>query len=117
MNIINKLMHHETQVIASVFSNITDITDIEDINNNIAKHIDKEYKDNNIFNGLMVNIAEEFNNNIENFKNASDIDKFKKNIQKKYKYTISNAEFIKIYKHLNLENQQLRNIITKKKCK
>ena len=90
-------------------------TDIEDIHKYV--HIDKEYKNNSIFNGLLENIAEEFKNNIDSFKTTNDIDKFKKNIQKLYKYTISNAEFIKIYKHLNLEDQQLRNLITKKKCK
>jgi len=88
--------------------------DIEDI---VEVHKEKEYKENSIFNGLLVNITAEFEENIENFKTSNDIDKFKKNIQKKYKYTISNAEFIKIYKNLNLENQQLRNLITKKKCK
>jgi len=88
-------------------------TDIEDIHRNDHK----EYKESIIFNGLHENITLEFEKNIDNFKTISDIDKFKKNIQKKYKYTISNAEFIKIYKKLNLENQQLRNLITKKKCK
>ena len=88
-------------------------TDIEDIHRNDHK----EYKESIIFNGLQENITLEFKENIENFKTISDIDKFKKNIQKKYKYTISNAEFIKIYKNLNLENQHLRNLITKKKCK
>jgi histone acetyltransferase (RNA polymerase elongator complex component) len=89
--------------------------DIEDIHIHSNNH--KEYKDNSIFNGLQESITAEFENNIENFKTTSDIDKFKKSIQKKYKYTLSNAEFIKIYKYLNLENQQLRNLITKKKCK
>lgn len=88
--------------------------DIEDI---VEVHKEKEYKESSIFNGLLENITAEFEENIENFKTSNDIDKFKKNIQKKYKYTISNAEFIKIYKNLNLENQQLRNLITKKKCK
>jgi ELP3 family radical SAM enzyme/protein acetyltransferase len=94
---------------------IEDIEDIAKKHHHI--HKDKEYKDSSQFNGLLESIAEEFKNNIETFKTTSDIDKFKKNIQKKYKYTISNAQFIKIYKHLNLENQQLRNLITKKKCK
>ena len=89
--------------------------DIEDIHRDVHKEMG--YKENSLFNSLIESIAAEFENNIENFKTTSDIDKFKKNIQKKYKYTISNAEFIKIYKHLNLENQQLRNLITKKKCK
>ena len=87
--------------------------DIEDIH----KNDHKEYKENGIFNSLMESIANEFENNIDNFQTIGDIDKFKKNIQKKYKYTISNSEFIKIYKYLNLDNQQLRNLITKKKCK
>ena len=91
--------------------------DIEDIANIIEVHKEKEYKESSIFNGLLENITAEFEENIENFKTSNHIDKFKKNIQKKYKYTISNAEFIKIYKNLNLENQQLRNLITKKKCK
>ena len=90
-------------------------TDIEDIHKHI--HKDKEYKENSIFNGLLECLAEEFKDNMDTFKTTSDIDRFKKGIQKKYKYTISNAEFIKIYKYLNLDNQQLRNLITKKKCK
>lgn len=103
------------KTVANIFSHYpTDHPkDIEDIHRNDHK----EYKDNSIFNGLQERIAEEFENNMENFKTTSDIDKLKKIIQKKYKYTISNAEFIKIYKYLNLENQQLRNLITKKKCK
>jgi ELP3 family radical SAM enzyme/protein acetyltransferase len=103
------------------------ITDIEDIANAAHashashtidhQHIHKEYKDNSVFNGLLECLAEEFKNNMDTFKTTSDIDKFKKGIQKKHKYTISNAEFIKIYKYLDLDNQQLRNLITKKKCK
>jgi ELP3 family radical SAM enzyme/protein acetyltransferase len=106
------------------------IADIEDIAANApAKHashtdiatehhhIHKDYKNNSIFNGLLESIAEEFKNNMDTFKTINDIDRFKKGIQKKYKYTISNAEFIKIYKYLDLDNQQLRNLITKKKCK
>jgi len=101
------------------------ITDIEDIVSNATlethttehHHINKEYKDNNVFNGLLECLAEEFKNNMDTFKTTNDIDRFKKVIQKKHKYTMSNAEFIKIYKYLNLENQQLRNLITKKKCK
>ena len=103
------------------------ITDIEDIANAAHathathtvehQHINKEYKDNSVFNGLLECLAEEFKNNMDTFKTINDIDRFKKGIQKKHKYTISNAEFIKIYKYLDLDNQQLRNLITKKKCK
>lgn len=91
-----------------------DIGDIEDIKG-IRK--DTGYKESSIFNGLMESIADEFKNAMDGFATVGDIDRFKKGIQKKYKYTVSNAEFIKIYKHLQLENQQLRNLITKKKCK
>ena len=59
--------------------------DIEDI---VEAHKDKEYKESSIFNRLLENITTEFEENIENFKTSSDIDMFKKNIQKKYKYTI-----------------------------
>ena len=95
------------------------IGDIEDIQvpSLAHTHTDNGYKASSVFNGLLERIAEEFKNNIESFTTTSDIDKFKKGIQKKYKYTVSNAEFIKIYKYLNLENQQLRNLLTKKKCK
>jgi ELP3 family radical SAM enzyme/protein acetyltransferase len=103
------------KAVSNLFSYSSKDIDIEDIHIHCNDH--KEYKDNTIFNGLQESIAVEFENNIENFKTTGDIDKFKKSIQKKYKYTLSNAEFIKIYKNLNLENQQLRNLITKKKCK
>ena len=99
------------------------IGDIEDIQvpslalAHTHTHTENGYKTSSVFNGLLERIAEEFKNNIESFTTTSDIDKFKKGIQKKYKYTVSNAEFIKIYKYLNLENQQLRNLLTKKKCK
>ena len=103
------------KAVSNLFSYSSKDIDIEDIHIHCNDH--KEYKDNTIFNGLQESITVEFENNIENFKTTGDIDKFKKSIQKKYKYTLSNAEFIKIYKNLNLENQQLRNLITKKKCK
>ena len=103
------------KAVSNLFSYSSKDIDIEDIHIHCNDH--KEYKDNTIFNGLQESITVEFENNIENFKTTGDIDKFKKSIQKKYKYTLSNAEFIKIYKYLNLENQQLRNLITKKKCK
>jgi len=111
MNIIKSFSNLSSYFISSEPNVLT--KDIEDIHLNDHK----EYKESSIFNSLMESISNEFEDNIDNFKTISDIDKFKKNIQKKYKYTISNAEFIKIYKYLNLENQQLRNLITKKKCK
>ena len=85
------------------------LRDIEDVRGG--------YKENSKFNGIMESVAEEFKNAMDGFATVGDIDRFKKSIQKKYKYTLSNAEFIRIYKHLHLDNQQLRNLITKKKCK
>jgi len=121
MNILKAAAYTVSNLFSYSQNDIKDIKDIENIEDIENTHIHcnnhKEYKDNSIFNGLQESITVEFENNIENFKTNSDIDKFKKNIQKKYKYTLSNAEFIKIYKYLNLENQQLRNLITKKKCK
>jgi len=118
MNILKAAAYTVSNLFSYSQNDIKDIENIEDIENtHIHCNNHKEYKDNSIFNGLQESITVEFENNIENFKTNSDIDKFKKNIQKKYKYTLSNAEFIKIYKYLNLENQQLRNLITKKKCK
>jgi len=111
MNIIKSLSKIFSYSIEELSPKI--VADIEDIHCN--NH--KDYKENHIFNQLMEKIACEFESNIENLKTNNDIDKFKKDIQKKYKYTISNAEFIKIYKYLNLNNQHLRNLITKKKCK
>jgi len=96
---------------------MTDVFDIEDIEGIKGIHKDTGYKDNSIFNGIMESVAEEFKNAMDGFATVGDIDRFKKGIQKKYKYTLSNAEFIRIYKHLQLDNQQLRNLITKKKCK
>lgn len=89
--------------------------DIEDIG--IVHHKNGGYKESSIFNGLLESVAGEFKNAMDGFATVCDIDRFKKGIQKKYKYTISNAEFIRIYKYLQLDNQQLRNLITKKKCK
>ena len=91
------------------------VNDIEDIG--IVHHKNGGYKESSIFNGLLESVAGEFKNAMDGFANVGDIDRFKKGIQKKYKYTISNAEFIRIYKYLQLDNQQLRNLITKKKCK
>ena len=85
MNIIKSfseifLYHKELPELITT-SNIT--TDIEDICYVNKEHKDKEYKENSVFNGLLESLSEEFDNNIEAFKDVSDIDRFKKNIQKK----------------------------------
>jgi ELP3 family radical SAM enzyme/protein acetyltransferase len=54
---------------------------------------------------------------ISNIKNSEDLQKFRKYIQRQYKFVISNCHLIKVYNHLNLNDINLKNIITKKKCK
>ena len=68
------------------------IGDIEDIQvpslalAHTHTHTENGYKTSSVFNGLLERIAEEFKNNIESFTTTSDIDKFKKGIQKKRKH-------------------------------
>lgn len=83
--------------------------DIEDI-----KNVSKKFKDNFT--------SEQWNNLVEEFKNAEiinkeDYDKFKQMFQRKYKFTITKANLIRVYNHLKLNNPYLKSIITKKKSK
>lgn len=80
------------------------ITDIEDIQG-YPKAVIKE------------EIIEEFAKHKDQIKSKADLEKFKKRIQKEYKHTLSNAELIKIYNILNIEDLGLKKLITKKKCK
>ena len=52
-----------------------------------------------------------------NIINNQELQKFRKYIQREYKFVISNCHLIKVYNHLNLHDINLKNIITKKKCK
>ena len=56
-------------------------------------------------------------NNYLNFKTNNDIHKFQKYIQRNYKITLSKANLIIFYNYLNLNNLNLKNLITKKKNK
>lgn len=80
------------------------ITDIEDIQTYPRSDIKEE-------------IIEEFAKHKDKIRSKADLEKFKKRIQKEYKHTLSNAELIKIYNILNIEDLELKKLITKKKCK
>lgn len=53
----------------------------------------------------------------EDFKNITDVEKFRLNIQRKYKIVLSKPDLITIYNNLNIDDINLKNIITKKKQK
>ena len=54
---------------------------------------------------------------ISKIHSKEDLNKFQKYIQRKHSMVVSNCHLIKIYKHLKLDNINLKNIITKKKSK
>ena len=87
------------------------ITDIENLkHSNTHKDI--------VFNDKEFNIIKnEFENNYLNFKTNNDIHKFQKYIQRNYKITLSKANLIIFYNYFNLNNLNLKNLITKKKNK
>ena len=85
-----------------------EIQDIEEIN------LTNRYKDSFTKDQWSV-LIEEFQK--ANLKNNKDLKIFQKYIQRKYKIVISNCHLIKIYNYLKLNDVNLKNIITKKKCK
>src|SRR5210317_1819532 len=53
----------------------------------------------------------------EDFKNITDVEKFRLSIQKKYKIVLSKPDLINIYNQLNLNDENLKNLIIKKRQK
>lgn len=90
---------------SSCMSPSTQVKDIEDV---ITHKPPSEIKQ---------EIIDEFYNHKDEIKNKDDLEKFKKNIQRSYKITLSHSDLIKIYNNLNLDDIALKTIITKKKCK
>tara|TARA_B000000475_G_scaffold272261_1_gene272992 strand:+ start:34687 stop:36384 length:1698 start_codon:yes stop_codon:yes gene_type:complete len=86
--------------------------DIEDILKHNNNHKNKIFKTDD-----WNNLIQEFNYYSATFKNNNDIFKFFKIIQKKYKITLSKADLIKFYNFLNLNDNNLKNLIIKKKQK
>jgi len=92
--------------------------DIENIVENKKKNIIKHQNDykNTIYTEEEYNIvSKELIENIENIQNDKDVIKFQKDIQKKYKISLSKSNLIYFYKSLNLNNSNLKKLITKKK--
>jgi len=88
------------------------LNDIE----NLIKH-DNNHKDKTFNEQDYKIISEEFLDNIDNLKSNRDIIIFQKNIQKKYKITISKCNLMFFYNSLKIENIMLKKLITKKKNK
>ena len=86
--------------------------DIEDILKHNNNHKNKIFNTDD-----WNNLIQEFNYYSATFKNNNDIFKFFKIIQKKYKITLSKADLIKFYNFLNLNDNNLKNLIIKKKQK
>ena len=93
--------------------NIEDIKDINDINDIEDIEDIKDIKDIND----IEDITSEFIIFFNNIYTKESIYKFQKYIQKKYKKTLSNCDFIKIYNKLDLKDLDLKKLITKKKQK
>ena len=96
--------------------NDIDIENIVEKKHAIIKHYN-DYK-NTIYTEKEYNIvSKELINNIENIQNDKDVIKFQKDIQKKYKISLSKSNLIYFYNSLNLNNINLKKLITKKKSK
>jgi ELP3 family radical SAM enzyme/protein acetyltransferase len=88
------------------------MNDIEDVIKHNNNHKNKCFNTND-----WNNLINEFNNDYINFKTNNDIIFFLKKIQKKFKITLSKADLIKLYNNLNLTNNNLKNLLIKKKQK
>ena len=75
------------------------------------------HKNNNYSTEIWDNLLNEFKKNYMLFETHKDVLIFKKNIQKKFKITISNCDLIKLYNTLNIDNLKVKDLITKKKQK
>lgn len=96
---------------------MTSIVDIENIvENKINKH-SNNYK-NTIYTDEDYNIiSKEFMDNINRIITSNDVIKFQKYMQKIYKITLSKSNLIYFYNSLNIDNKNLKKLITKKKSK
>jgi len=91
--------------------------DIENVvENKINKH-SNNYK-NTIYTDEEYDIiSKELISNINKIHNNNDVIIFLKHMQKKYKISLSKSNLIFFYKSLNLDNNNLKKLITKKKSK
>jgi ELP3 family radical SAM enzyme/protein acetyltransferase len=91
--------------------------DIENIvENKINKH-SNDYKNTTYTDEEYNIVSKELIDNIDNIRSNNDVIKFQKDMQKKYKISLSKSNLIYFYKSLNLDNNNLKKLITKKKSK
>jgi ELP3 family radical SAM enzyme/protein acetyltransferase len=83
--------------------------DIEDIN---KQHKKKTFHE-NIWQNLLTNFKSEY----ETFETKKDVIMFQKNMQRKYKISLSNCDLVKLYEELHIDNTKIKNLIIKKKQK
>lgn len=83
--------------------------DIEDIN----KQHKKKTFDENIWQNLLNNFKSQY----ETFETKKDVIIFQKNMQRKYKISLSNCDLVKLYEELKIDNIKIKNLIIKKKQK
>lgn len=59
-------------------------------------------------------IISEFQNQNQNIIDVRSLEKFQKSMQKKYKIVLSKVQLLSIYKYLELDNEYLKDLLTKK---
>lgn len=103
---------HEINTNNTILQTTSPCTNIE------IQDIEDTYKHNNISKDILWRgITDEFNNVYKTLQTKTDVDKFKKHIQRQYKYTLSNVDMIQMYNTLQIDDTQFKKLITKKKCK
>jgi ELP3 family radical SAM enzyme/protein acetyltransferase len=83
--------------------------DIEDIN--------KQYKKKTFSKDIWDKLLNDFESNYNLFENKKDVILFQKNMQKKYKISLSHCDLVKMYEQLDINNTKVKNLIIKKKQK
>lgn len=83
--------------------------DIEDIN--------KQHKKKTFDKNIWQNLLNSFKYECETFETKKDVIVFQKNMQRKYKISLSNCDLVKLYEELHIDNIKIKNLIIKKKQK
>ena len=83
--------------------------DIEDIN--------KQHKKRTFSKDIWENLLNDFQSNYNLFETKKDVILFQKNMQKKYKISLSHCDLVKLYEQLDINNTKIKNLIIKKKQK
>ena len=83
--------------------------DIEDIN--------KQHKKKIFSKDIWDKLLNDFQSNYNLFETKKDVILFQKNMQKKYKISLSHCDLVKLYEQLDINNTKIKNLIIKKKQK